>query len=279
MSLNVLTQGGGAGGESASIFVTGLDENSTVTAAKDGKVLQGKWNSAESRFEITIKEYGMWAVEATNGTNTATQDVLVDAAVTFEISMGYDFYTTFDEKEDDWVEQGGTFNYGDGLYVPYGGAKGTLNVVASDYYKYLIIPCDLSGKWAVSFSTYVYTSANNGMGGPRIELLDADDNILAFAMRNDGWGANTSQSSGASVGDTSLYSSGAVTTLNGATMEHKFIYTGSSVEYYENDVLKGSVSAVLPAIASVRIAFIAYTNTSSYPIANIKIGYLHLDRQ
>lgn len=42
MSLRVLTQGGG-GGEFASIFITGLDENSTVTATKGGKTVQGKW--------------------------------------------------------------------------------------------------------------------------------------------------------------------------------------------------------------------------------------------
>lgn len=89
MSLSVLTQGGGGtGGAAASIFVTGLSEEDYVTAVKDGKAVRGKWNSAESRFEITpIKEYGMWTVTATNGEDTTTQDVLVDAAVEYEIEM------------------------------------------------------------------------------------------------------------------------------------------------------------------------------------------------
>lgn len=43
MSLNVLTQGGGTGGASASIFVTGLSEADTVTASKGGKTANGKW--------------------------------------------------------------------------------------------------------------------------------------------------------------------------------------------------------------------------------------------
>lgn len=43
MSLEVLTQGGGTGGASASIFVTGLSEADVVTATKDGKTVQGKW--------------------------------------------------------------------------------------------------------------------------------------------------------------------------------------------------------------------------------------------
>jgi hypothetical protein len=93
MSLRVLTQGGGTGGYSASIFVTGLRETDTVTAVKDGKTVQGKWNSTKNRFEIAkIKEYGMWSVTATNGEDTTTQDVLVDAAVEFEIEMSYILY-------------------------------------------------------------------------------------------------------------------------------------------------------------------------------------------
>ena len=43
MSLNVLTQGGGTSGASASIFVTGLTETDTVTAVKDSKTVRGKW--------------------------------------------------------------------------------------------------------------------------------------------------------------------------------------------------------------------------------------------
>lgn len=112
MSLNVLTQGGGAGGEFASIFVTGLSATDTVAAVKDGKTVQGKWNSAENRFEISkIKEYGMWTVTATNGEETITQDVLVDAAVEYEIEMLFRLYLyrEGDECEEvtgGWVAQG-----------------------------------------------------------------------------------------------------------------------------------------------------------------------------
>lgn len=87
MSLQVLTQGGGAGGASASIFVTGLSEADTVTATKDGKTVKGKWNG--NGHIITIKDYGLWTVTATNGEDTTTQDVLVDAAIDYEIEMGY----------------------------------------------------------------------------------------------------------------------------------------------------------------------------------------------
>ena len=111
MSLEVLTHGGG-GGESASIFITGLSESDVVTATKDGKTVNGKWNSTASRFEVTkIKEYGMWTVTATNGDKTTTQDVLVDAAVEYEIEMVYILflYREGDECEEitgGWVTDG-----------------------------------------------------------------------------------------------------------------------------------------------------------------------------
>lgn len=51
MSLFNNTQGGGTGGASASIFVTGLSEADTVTATKDGKTVKGKWGS-KTTYEI-----------------------------------------------------------------------------------------------------------------------------------------------------------------------------------------------------------------------------------
>ena len=88
MSLNVLTQGGGAGGKSASIFITGLSEADVVTATKDGKTLHGRWTG--NRHEISpIKSYGMWTISATNGEQAKTQDVFVDAALDYEIAMSY----------------------------------------------------------------------------------------------------------------------------------------------------------------------------------------------
>lgn len=90
MSLSVLTRGGGYGGLFASIFVTGLSENSVVTATKDGVTKNGVWNATENRFEITkIKDLGTWTITATDGKNTATQDVLVDMITDYEIEMSY----------------------------------------------------------------------------------------------------------------------------------------------------------------------------------------------
>lgn len=101
MSLEVLTTGGG--GESASIFITGLSSGDTVSASNGSKIKNAKWNSTASRFEITkIKEYGTWTVTATDGTKTKTQNVLVDAAVEYEIEMDYKLwlYREGDECEE-----------------------------------------------------------------------------------------------------------------------------------------------------------------------------------
>lgn len=49
-----------------------------------------------------IRDFGTWTVTATNGTKTATQDVLVDVITEYEITMAYRFYlyNEGDECED-----------------------------------------------------------------------------------------------------------------------------------------------------------------------------------
>ena len=39
-----------------------------------------------------IRDFGTWTVTATNGTKTATQDVLVDVITEYEITMAYRLY-------------------------------------------------------------------------------------------------------------------------------------------------------------------------------------------
>lgn len=78
---------GGNGGETASIFVTGLSETDTVTATNpSGGIISASWNGTAWVFS-GIKEYGTYTITATDGTNTATQDVLVDMAIQFDVEM------------------------------------------------------------------------------------------------------------------------------------------------------------------------------------------------
>lgn len=74
----------GAGGESASILVTGLNEADTVTATNGIKTIIGKWKG--NGFKINqIKSYGTWTVS--NGDGTKAADVLIDAAAEFEVAL------------------------------------------------------------------------------------------------------------------------------------------------------------------------------------------------
>ena len=76
----------GTSGETASIVVT-APTGSTVTCTTPGGVvlpateIGGTWTFSK------LKSYGTYTITATNGTNTATQDVLVDAAEVFTVEV------------------------------------------------------------------------------------------------------------------------------------------------------------------------------------------------
>ena len=70
---------GGNGGETASIFVTGLSETDTVTVTKDGRTYNGKWVSSENIWSFTkLKGIGTYTVTATNGTDTVSTQVTIE---------------------------------------------------------------------------------------------------------------------------------------------------------------------------------------------------------
>ena len=86
----------GAGGETASIFVTGLSEADTVTATNGSKTLTGKWDSGKNGFLIKpISNFGTWTVTATYASGlTAIKIVEVDTAEEYRILMSFiDKYT------------------------------------------------------------------------------------------------------------------------------------------------------------------------------------------
>lgn len=96
MSIEVLTQGGGTGGESASIFITGLSESDTVSATKDGKTVVGKWT------EKTVKvPYQIPAM-----TSATTPSGVVSASGYYTGVSGYNPYPyrAFDDITDSNTE-------------------------------------------------------------------------------------------------------------------------------------------------------------------------------
>lgn len=77
-----------------------------------------------------VGEYGMWTVTATDGENTATQDVLVDAAIEFEIKLTFwDGYLYKDGDEYEEITGGwGTDGYSCASYPLYAGTKNETNM-------------------------------------------------------------------------------------------------------------------------------------------------------
>lgn len=91
----------GAGGETASIIVT-APTGSTVTCTTPGGVVLTATEVSGTWAFARLKVYGTYTVTATNGTKTATQDVLVDSATQYDIGLKYKLwlYKDGDEYED-----------------------------------------------------------------------------------------------------------------------------------------------------------------------------------
>lgn len=127
MSLNVLTQGGGAGGEFASIFVTGLSEADSVTATKDGKTVNGKWAPKPIHREgFTVLEYikstGAQYIDALLQT-TGSLRFWVDFSIENEISAN-DIGTVFGMRSSGIWEE--AYDYALNTYPNFSG--GTFQV-------------------------------------------------------------------------------------------------------------------------------------------------------
>ena len=127
MSLRVMTQGGGAGGKFASIFVTGLSEADTVTAVKDGKTVNGKWaQSPIHRDGFTVLEYikstGAQYIDALLQT-TGSLRFWVDFSVENEISAN-DIGTVFGMRSSGIWEE--AYDYALNTYPNFSG--GTFQV-------------------------------------------------------------------------------------------------------------------------------------------------------
>ena len=80
----------GAGGESASIFVTGLSETDTVTASKNGKTVVGKWSQKPNPAYVAIPDgYTQLEYIKSTGTqyiNTGVQNSL-ELSITGDITF------------------------------------------------------------------------------------------------------------------------------------------------------------------------------------------------
>jgi hypothetical protein len=259
----------------ATIVVTS-STGATVTCANGNTVLTA--DEVDGTWTFTVPRFGTWAVTATSGEFTNTRHILVDAVAQFKLAIscrGID--TDFPEKDATWIEEGGSLNYGDGLYMLENGEKGT---ITDQYfaYKYLTIPLDSSlSAWTLQFSTYLYASKNSDIGGCIVTVRDASGDALLQMNRSCNWYDNTYQSNGLrDSGGNSIYDPGLLENSNGVTFDHKIVYDGTLLTLYKDGVLVAEKELTLNALNDIRITFSSPIG-SSYTNPTTKIGYLRLE--
>ena len=82
----------GAGGATASIFVTGLSETDTVTARKDGKTVIGKWVSNPNPAYAVPDGYTQLDYIESTGTQSVNTGVTPTQEITFDVSFSISSY-------------------------------------------------------------------------------------------------------------------------------------------------------------------------------------------
>lgn len=216
-----------------------------------------------------LREFGTWTVTATDGTQTATREILVDVATEYDLKMFYGIYTDFSAKEADWTEEGGTFNYGDGLYVTDAATK---PIIASGdlRFQYLTIPFS-ANTFDIEFSTIVSSAYSNAWGGVEVYLKTADNSTVVRYQRFGDDAANTQQLQFIVNGGVVFSQTGL--SWNGVSVEEKIAFDGSTIKYFENGVEKYSGAVSLGEIAKIQIGFWAHKNTS-YVMPAMKVEYL-----
>ena len=220
-----------------------------------------------------IKDKGMWTITATNGTRTKTRDVLIEAIGLYEIEMVFAMYTDFASKDSDWTETGGSFNYGNGIYVSAGGAKGTITI-GSDLVKTLEIPVSMQNDYFVEYSDILSSTNKNQMGSCSVRLVNDGGTEVYAVSRLDGWADFNYNTIGSTGGEVVTKSS----THYGSSVTHRIEYSNGVFSYYLNGTLKNTLIKDGGEIVAIRIYFTGAVS-SSYPQAGLKISYLDVAEQ
>lgn len=112
----------GTGGESASIFVTGLSETDTVTASKDGKTVIGKWTQKSNPSYITLP-IGYTQLEYIQSTGTQYIVTGLNSTTRYDHEITFSDYT--------YTTKAGILG-SSGYYYSYTGYNNTLRWCMSD---------------------------------------------------------------------------------------------------------------------------------------------------
>ena len=125
----------GAGGETASIVVTAPTGSTVTCTTPIGIVLTTSEISGTWTFS-KLKNYGTYTITATNGTNTKTQDVVVDSAVEYQVVITYKLWLYKDGVSNDFINfhlYGTPASYGHN--VSYAGKRTANKIDLSKYTK------------------------------------------------------------------------------------------------------------------------------------------------
>lgn len=100
---------GGNGGKTASIFVTGLSETDTVTAAKDGKSYSGKWVSRPNPACVVPDGYNQLEYIESSGTQYINTGIRLESNYVIDMDISIN-----SGNSDRWIF--GADNYSDNRY-------------------------------------------------------------------------------------------------------------------------------------------------------------------
>lgn len=145
----------GAGGETASIFVTGLSETDTVTASKDGKTVVGKWTQKPNPNCIGLPN-GYTQLEYIE--STGTQYINTNHTPTTNTVWETDFQFIGDQS----------------FAGQNSGANGSLRDGSTPEKRFAFLYLNETGKWQFGVGTGI---ANDGI---------ADNNRHIFTVRGNG---------------------------------------------------------------------------------------------
>jgi len=198
--------------------------------------------------------------------------------------------TVFAEKGADWIESGGTFNYGAGLYGADAETKGTnaynvasLSTVQGVQHKHIKIPVTQSTLSALSIevSAYAYSTLASRVGFMYIALCNNDAAPILSLIYGDAWAGNTNTAVyvlDGSYGSAYVYDAGSDgKPYNGLSTIFKVTYNAGTYNVYLNNTLVKTYTNTKTSLTfnNVKVAILANTDTNyslpAYRINSLKV--------
>lgn len=274
MSISILNRGA-SGGLKPELSVT-APAGSTIDLLQNG-IIVNTWTLDEDKTEHTfVVRIGTYTARATLGGKSKSVAVVIDRVAQFYVEVSWVILSTdFSEKDQAWEETGGTFHYGDGLYVLSSDSKGTI-VDGDRRIKQLRIPCKVNKPFVLEFSEYMYSTEDNMMGVMWLQGLDENGAEIFLMQRGDAWGGHKRQSIYRRIKDTVFVDPETLEEYNGKIIEYRLECTGNKIEWFEDGVSVLAVESAVVALDSIAIVMGGYDYANN-PMPDMKIAYLQVE--